>query len=223
MYFINSFLVNFALLLFHMKKLITLCCLTLSVVSGSAQTAPDSSQTLVHSKLKDNRINVSVQTGAAVGFAGKSAVSSGIYLAPVIGYRVTSRFKFNMGLMHYNINSNSLMNGMLMNSSFRENHRPSSGNLLMLEGQYAFNTKTIVSGGVLYSTSSLIPGKSTYKGAMFGVDYKVSPQTTFSIRTTIIQGNGFHPEYAPFTNPMSPANVWSNPFYMQSGMSPFNF
>lgn len=228
MYFINCFFVNFALLLFHMKKLITLCCFVCLAISAFAQADhADSSRAFApHQKMAD-RISVSLSAGAGVGFTGKSAVSSATYIAPSIGYRFTPQFKLNMGLLHYNIQGNAFINGTPANNHFPENRYAISGNLLMLEGQYGINDRTTVSGGVLYNVPALPSKQTNFKGATLGLDYKVTPHTTFSIRTTVIQGNGYQPAYerSPFgTNPMSPAGMFNNPFYMSSShMSPFNF
>ena len=228
MYFINCFFVNFALLLFHMKKLITLFSFVSLAVSGWAQSDyADSTKAIAHRQTVADRINVSVYTGAGVGFIGKSAVSSSTYFAPVVGYRFTPKFKLNMGLLHYNINGNTFINRALTNNHFPENRYAASGNLLLLEGQYALNHRTIVSGAVLYNVPSFSGKQGNYKGATFGLDYKVTPHTTFSIRTTVIQGNGNLQPYERSmfgTNPtMSPAGLMmmGSPFNMTS--SPFSF
>lgn len=226
MYFINCFFVNFALLLFHMKKLITLCGFVSLTISGLAQADyADSSKAPAHRQTVADRISVSLYTGAGVGFSGKSAVTSTTYLAPVIGYRFTPKFKLNVGLLHYNINGNTFVNSAFTNNRFPENRYAFSGNLLMLEGQYAISPRTTVSGGVLYNVPSFSAKQANYKGATLGLDYKVTPHTTFSIRTTIIQGNGYQQPYERSlfgTNPMSPAGMMmANPFQMNT--SPFSF
>lgn len=219
MYFINSFLVNFALLLFHMKKLITLYCIVYAAISAIAQTGgSDSSKANSLPRTVSERISGAVYTGTGVGFSGRSATSSFTYIAPVIGYKFSPKFKLNVGFLRYNINGTPFANASAPNRS-SERRFSNSGNLLQVEGQYALNSKTLVSGGVLYSMAQSSK-QTTYKGVMLGVDYKVAPHTTFSIRTTVIQGNGYRPSYeqTPFSaNPLLPAN----PFPMN--MSPFNF
>lgn len=226
MYFINSFFVNFALLLFHMKKLITLCGLISLAISGLAQSDyADSSKAPARRPAVSDRISLSLYTGAGVGFTGKSVTTSATYLAPVIGYRFTPKFKLNAGFLHYNINGNAFVNRGFANNPNAESRNAFSGNLILAEGQYACNPRTTVSGGVLYNIPALSAKHVNYRGATLGLDYKVTPHTTFSIRTTLIQGSGFQPyEHSMFgTNPMSPAGMMmTNPFQLNN-TSPFNF
>ncbi|HSH64612.1 MAG TPA: hypothetical protein VLB84_02170 [Bacteroidia bacterium] len=209
-----------------MKKLITLFYLFFIAISGIAQVdSTDYSKKNLKHNTAAERVSASVSMGTGMIFSKSAPTAVSTYIAPSIGYRVTKKINLSVGIVHYSINGNSFINRGLNDYRFARNTNYISGNLIQFQGHYQMNEKTLVSGSVLYDMNSFSPTKQSYKGASIGLDYKLTPHTTFSVRTTVIQGNGYN---NPFSlNPIGtsaaglhPMNAF-NPY--PSYVSPFNF
>ncbi len=202
-----------------MKKLITSVCLFYVALSAIGQVDDMDYSKNGSRKNVTDRITASVSMGAMTGFSKRSSTYSysynSTYIAPAIGYQLTKKFTLNAGFIHYTIH-NPFLNELQHNTNI-----PYSGNLIQIEGNYQFNERMTVSGGILYNIRPGLSKQTNYKAATLGLDYKVAPHTTFSIRTTVIQGNSFVPnEQGPFNKAgFFPAGRMYDPFYN----SPFNF
>jgi hypothetical protein len=193
-----------------MKKLITSGFLFILVISGIAQENTDDfyKKTLPHSTTTD-RITASVCMGAAVSATNLNSapVTSGTYIAPFIGYRLTEKFKLNIGVMHYTVNGNSYVPITLGENKFATGRQHYSGNIFTLQGQYKLSNKLILSGDLMYDANPLLNNNQhSFKAAALGLDYKVSDHATLSVKTAIIQSNGSN---YPYSN--SPFNAGSMP------------
>jgi hypothetical protein len=202
----------------NMKKLITSGFLFTLVVSGIAQENKDDlyKKPLVHSTVAD-RVNASVFMGAAVASTNfrTGPITSGAYIAPFVGYRFTEKFRLNIGVMHYTVNGNSYVPITLNENRYATGRQNYSGNLFVLEGQYKLTHQLMLSGDLMYDSNPLMNTQRSFKAAALGLDYKVSPHTTLSVKTAIIQSNGYN---VPYSN--SPFGA--NPIPMM-GMSPLPF
>lgn len=201
----------------NMKKLITLVCAFFIAVSAIAQVDyVDSSKREQKRSTFTDRVGVSITMGTGVGFSNlkSSPTFVSTYIAPSVNYALTSKFKLNFGLIHYNVSGSSFIDRRFGDNRFPTGNRMYSGNLLQLEGQYLVNEKTRVSGGILYNVNPLSTAKNNYKGATIGIDYKVTPHTTFSVRTTIIQGKGS--TYSPYSNNPFVGNPLTQPLFFNT-------
>jgi hypothetical protein len=213
-----------------MKKLITSGFLFILAISGVAQEHTDTlyKRSLAHSPVAD-RISVSVFMGAAMASTNfkSGPVTSGTYIAPLIGYRLTEKFKLNVGVIHYMVNGNSYLPITLGENKFPTGRQQYSGNLFMLEGQYKLNDQLMLSGDLMYDASPLLNKQRSFKAASLALDYKVSEHTTLSIKTMIIQNNGYNSPYsnAPFGSgslpPMGMRPTLFNTY--PTNVSPANF
>ncbi len=209
-----------------MKKLITFNFLFTLAISAIAQV--DSvdyykGQLIPRTTAKD-RVSASVLMGASVGFSNlKSApVTSGTYIASMIGYQLTPKFKLNMGVLHYTVNGNSYVPITLSDNKYPTGRQSYSGNLLMLGGQYLVNNKLMFSGDLMYDTNPLLNKQHAFKAASLGLDYKVSSHATFSVKTILIQSNGSNLPLGP--SPMVPMGTRSTLFNtFPTNVSPGNF
>jgi hypothetical protein len=213
-----------------MKKLITSGFLFILAFSGIAQDNKEDfyKKPLAHSAISD-RITASVCMGAAVSTTNfKSApVTSATYIAPFIGYRLTEKFKLNIGVMHYTVNGNAYVPITLGENKFPNGRQNYSGNIFTLQGQYKLTNKLILSGDLLYDANPLLNNQHSFKAAALGLDYKVSNHATLSVKTAIIQSNGYNSPYSnsPFNaGPMSPMGMGPTLFNTYpTNVSPGNF
>jgi hypothetical protein len=208
-----------------MKKLITSGFLFIIAVSGMAQEDKDDfyKKPLSHSVISD-RISASLFMGAAVTATNfrSAPVTSSTYIAPCIGYRFTEKFKLNVGVLHYTVNGDSYVPIISGENKFPTGRQYYSGNLFTLEGQYKLNNQLILSGDLMYDANPLLNKQHTFKAASLGLDYKVSDHTTLSVKTAIIQSNGYN---SPFgMNQMPPMGTRSTLFNTYpTNVSPANF
>jgi hypothetical protein len=109
-YFFKSFLLNFDIQFITMRKLITLLFVsTLSYLSVSAQTEQDDYVLPEKKETALNKVSGSIVAGTGVGFSNgaRNAVFSS-FVAPQIGYNLSSKWKLNVGMMHYTMSGNSV-------------------------------------------------------------------------------------------------------------------
>lgn len=202
----------------NMKKLITSGFLFILAISGMAQENVDIlyKKPVTHPTVSD-RISASIFMGAAVSATNLkfAPVTSSTYIAPLIGYRLTEKFKLNVGVIHYTVNGNSYVPITLGENKYPSGRQQFSGNLFTLEGQYKLNKQLMLSGNVMYDANPLLNKQHSFKAASLGLDYKVSTHTTLSVKTTIMQGNGYNqmppmgtrsPLFNSFPTNVSPAN-----------------
>lgn len=207
----------------NMKKLITFVYLIFTVVSGIAQVdSTDYAKKETPHKSAADRVSASINMGTGVAFTNSrpSSAALGIYIAPVIGYQLTQKFKLNFAFVHYYVNGGSYINNGSRDNLFLYGSPATySGNLVQLGGQYQVNPKTMLSGGVLYNLNTVPSTQNNYKGATLGIDYKLTPHSIISVRTTVIQGNTCPQPYLndPFgQNQMAPFGPRSTLFNSSS-------
>jgi hypothetical protein len=90
-----------------------------------------------------------------------------------------------------------------------------SGNIIQLGGLYQLNERVTFSGSVMYQVNPLTANKQVKISATsLGLDYKVNPHTTLSIKTNIIEGrNGYNSMYySPFGPSTMPTNAMQRTF-----------
>src|SRR3989304_2875375 len=123
-----------------MKKLITsiliLYCSSVIVAQTSAEDDYFSKPKITST----DKISTSITAGG--GFSFLNATNSSLYttfIAPKIGYRITPKFKLNIGLMHYSASGNSFLqlnrDGYILNTG----NKPVSGSLIFVAGNYQLN------------------------------------------------------------------------------------
>lgn len=201
-----------------MKKLITSGFLLTFAISGVAQENKDDfyKKTPAHSAAAD-RITTSVCMGAAVTSAGFKSfpATSSTYVAPYVAYRFSEKFQLNLGVTHYTVNGNSYAPITLAENKYPTGRQSYSGNLFALEGQYKLTNQLVLSGDLMYDANPLLNRQHSFKAASLGLDYKVSPHTTLSVKTAIIQSNGYPSPYSNSLFGATPLPVM--------GMSPMPF
>ncbi|MBA3706105.1 MAG: hypothetical protein H0W84_09460, partial [Bacteroidetes bacterium] len=165
-----------------MKKLISSILFLFCVSAMMAQTSTvDYYQPSKQKLLSKDRVSASISMGAGVSFLNSSRNAAyTTFIAPQIAYQLNSKFKLNIGLMHYSLTGNSVM----MNNN--ETNKSVSGNLLFVGGQYQLNKRLIMSGAVMTDVNNF---NRNLKAASLGLDYKVSEHSTIGIRATVLQGN----------------------------------
>lgn len=176
--------------LLRMKKLITLVLyLYCSTVVISQSTAEDDyfSKPKVIAK---GRVSTSIIAGGGLSFSNASnSTFYSTFIAPQIGYQLTSRFKLNIGLMHYTASGNSF-SPLNSNESFSTTGAKTiSGNRIFVGGSYQLNPKVIVSGAVLADADNLNTKQNNFKIVTMGFDYKVSERALIGFRASVSQGN----------------------------------
>lgn len=136
-----------------------------------------------------DRVSASISMGAGVSFLNSTKNTSyTTFIAPKIGYQLSSKFKLNIGLMHYTAAGNTFMN---QNEAGNTGNKTFSGNLLFVEGQYKLNKRTIMSGAVMYDANGFNASKqNNYKAVSFGLDYKLSEHNSIGFRAILSQGSG---------------------------------
>jgi hypothetical protein len=142
--------------------------------------------------ISPDRVSASMTMGAGVSFLNstKNAAYT-TFIAPKIGYQLSSKFKLNIGLMHYTVTGNTFMplnqNEIIYNTS----NKTVSGNLLFVEGQYQLNKRMIVSGAMMVDANEFnVNKKDNYKAASLGLEYKVTEHSSIRFQTTISGGQG---------------------------------
>jgi hypothetical protein len=148
-------------------------------------------------------------------FTTSTGYGSGLvsYIAPHMGYNVSSRLKINAGISIINTN---LMGYQPYYSVLNSEQQKTSGNLtsalVWLNGQYMLNSRLTLSGTVYkqFSVFDNLPGNSPYKslndfqGVNFGFSYKATDHFTIDGSIGITKG------YSPFNYYTDP--LYSDPF-----------
>lgn len=172
-----------------MKKLIThilfLYCSSVMV----AQTVVEDDYIANPKKISKDRVFTSISMGGGMSFLNstKSPVYT-TFIAPKIGYQLSSKFKLNVGLMHYTASGSTLMQLNSKESNFYGN-KAVSGNLIFVGGEYQLSPKLIMSGSVMASANDIRTKQNNFKAATLGFDYKVSERSSIGFRATVSQGN----------------------------------
>jgi hypothetical protein len=196
----------------NMKKLITSALFLVCACMSIAQTTTDDYFTPSKPKLiSKDRVFTSISAGASVSFLNSSKTSAfTTFIAPKIGYQLTTKFRLNVGLLHYSIAGNTMMPLNQQETLFNTNNKTISGNLLFVEGQYQLNKRLLVSGAILYNANSFtLNKKNNYKAATVGLEYKVTKHSSIKFETTVSQGQS---NYYNNSFPGSTSNYFGNGF-----------
>ncbi len=137
-------------------------------------------------KFSVDKINTSITLGAVVS----SANSYYTFIAPKIGYQLSPKFILNLGLMHYSVSGNSLFTLSYNEGLYNNRKAIVNGNLIFVEGEYLVKPHLILSGAVMVGANNFSQKQMNYKAAAFGLEYKVSKQSSIKFQTTISQGQG---------------------------------
>jgi hypothetical protein len=192
-----------------MKKLITPILFLFCVSTIVAQTTTEDYYNPSKPKsVPQDRVSVSMSMGAGVSFLNstKNAAYT-TFIAPKIGYQLTSKFKLNIGLMHYTATGNTFMPLNQNEAIYNSSNKTVSGNLVFVEGQYRLNKRMIMSGAVMVDANGSNANKqNNYKAASLGLEYKVTEHSSIRLQTTISGGQGNY-----YSNPYSPNPYYTNP------------
>lgn len=168
----------------------------------------------VKNSLNEN-ISTSVIVGTSMTFINRQNTFYSTYVAPKIGYQLSSKFKLNVGIMHYTIAGRP---AMLANSNepfLNAANKQASGNLLFVEGQYQINPKLIVSGTMMHQITNPLLPQPNYNRASLGIQYKLSDKASIGIGTTISNGVSNN-----LINPMQGNTIFNNGLMAPMGMTP---
>lgn len=182
-----------------MKKLITLSLSLFFITSAIAQDGTEDYFNPTKPKLlSKDRVSASISAGTGVGFGGKNATFT-TFVAPKVNYKLTERFRLNVGFMHYTASGNTAMflnrNEAIVNTSAQR----TSGNLVSVGGDYLVNKKLIISGAAMVDVNGLNNSKKQeqFKAVSIGAEYKLNNSSSIKFETTISNGQG---------------NYYNNPF-----------
>lgn len=98
-------MLNFDLQFITMRKLITLLLVsTILYLPTKAQTVPDDYALPKKKEAALDKVSASISAGTGVGFGNgtKNAVFSS-FVAPQLGYTLSSKWKLNIGMVHYTL------------------------------------------------------------------------------------------------------------------------
>ena len=155
-----------------------------------AQTSVDDDYIANPKIISKDRVSTSVIAGGGISFLNSS--KSPIYttfVAPKIGYQITSKFKLNIGLMHYTASGNNFRPLNSQESVLNSGSRPISGNLIFVGGDYQLNPKLIMSGSVMIDANDVGTKQNNFKTATLGFDYKISERSSIGFKASVSQGN----------------------------------
>lgn len=165
-----------------------------------------------------NPFHTDITMGAGISFSNLNRTSTFTYIAPTLQYQLNKKFAVSAGLIHYSVTGNPFISKGSSENSFMNRNQTYSGNIIQLGGLYQLNDRVRLSGSVLYKAPSVTNQKQTnFNSTSLGLDYKVNPSTTISIRTTVTQGTNlnspyYSPVYEPFQVPTN-SNVATRPGY----------
>lgn len=159
---------------------------------------PDSSKSFNNQTVKKNpslwkykRLGVSMEMG--VGISGsKSSFGTYAFVAPFFNYRVSPRFRLDVGAIYTQGFNN------LSSSEFQGFNGNSSNLSLFVRGNYLVSDKLIISGAVYKTfdlnkpqTSDLSVQKKTFEnyGAIVCIDYKISENLTIGAQVNFSNRN----------------------------------
>ncbi|CAN5278160.1 hypothetical protein BH09BAC1_BH09BAC1_01630 [soil metagenome] len=190
-----------------MKKLLLLLLLVASVTASQAQSKGynDSDtisfpQGFLNTKptIKD-RLHFGVSMGTSVSFARGQDGIMGHFIAPILSFQVSPKFRVNGGVsLQYNSLNNPWTYGTGENGSNIMLVRPKVQTFMFASGEYALNPKLTLTGSVFASTATLnMPGlnPSTYNlnsyGASAGFWYKINDKASFGAQVQFSRGNPY--------------------------------
>jgi len=155
-----------------------------------AQTTTNDDYVSKSKAFSADKISTSISAGAGVSFlnSSKNPVYT-TFVAPKIGYQITSKFKLNLGLMHYTASGNTFMQLNQNESILNTGNKAISGNLIFAGGDYQLNPKLIMTGAVMMDANNISTKQNNFKAAALGFDYKVSEHTSIGFRASVSQGN----------------------------------
>lgn len=195
-----------------MKKCLSFLLFASIGATALAQTATDDYfESPAKPKLSAaDRVSASIEAGTGVSFLDSKMAGVATYVAPKINYQLTDRFRLNIGFMHYTCTPNT---AFIMNRNeaiFNPSRQNTSGNLIMVGGDYALNKKLTLSGAVMTDVNSLNSNtpNNNFKAASLGLDYKVSEHSSIGFRATISEGQR---SYYNNTSPVNAANPLFSP------------
>ena len=168
-----------------------------------------------------NKVSTSISAGTSVAFLSSTKTTAfTTFVAPKISYQVNSKFKLNLGLMHYTASGNTFMPLNQNESILNTSNNPISGNVIFVSGNYLLTPKLMMTGGVLVDANSnpLNAKQNNYKAATMGFDYKVSEHSTIGIHATVSQGggSGYYSRPGNFGNVPNAANSFgASPVFIQ--------
>jgi acetyltransferase-like isoleucine patch superfamily enzyme len=176
-----------------MKKLIAPILFLFSSVVCFAQADSTDYYNPKQKLAETNKVSTSISAGTSVAFLSSTKTTAfTTFVAPAISYQVNSKFKLNLGLMHYTASGNTFMplnqNEFILNTG----NNPISGNVIFASGNYLLTPKLMVTGGVMVdaNTNPIDTKQNNYKAATMGFDYKISEHSTIGIHATVSQGGG---------------------------------
>ncbi len=214
-YFLIHFCLTLSNYLLRMKKLIApIMFLFCASVIVAQTTAEDYYNPPKPKLLSRDKVSTSISMGTGVSFLNstKNAAYT-TFIAPKIGYLLTSKFKLNVGFMHYIATGNTFMPLNQNEAIYNSSNKTFSGNLVLIEGQYQLNKRMTMSGAVMYDANEFNNNKqNNYKAASLGLDYKLTRTTSIGFKATLSQGSGnymLNPktnsfDYNPYSNGVFP-------------------
>lgn len=175
-----------------MNKLITLSLSLLFIGSAFAQEGTEDYFNPEKPKLfSKDRVSASVSAGTGVSLFNKNTTFT-TFVAPKINYRLTERFRLNVGFMHYTASGNSVMFLNRNEAIVNQTNQRTSGNLISVGGDYLVNKKLIISGAAMVDVNTLGNSKKQdqFKAVSVGAEYKLNNSSSIKFETTISDGQG---------------------------------
>jgi hypothetical protein len=171
-----------------MKALITSVSFFFAALSVTAQNDDYYKPAATKIKLED-RVSGSVMAGTSLGFSGNKNTSLSTFIAPKLNYKISDRFSFTAGLMHYTMTPGTTYRISNNESVMNYSNRNASGNMIFAGAEYKMNKKLLVCGAFMMDTKNRSLQNNNYKAISFGMDYKLSEHSSIGFRATVSQGS----------------------------------
>jgi len=192
-----------------MKNLIILTLITIMFSLTSAQASVNDSIKFKNS-IKPVSVSLNAGTSFMTGFQGGNAFST--FVAPEFNYPLSKRFILDAGFAVVNTSFNANHSGMndSQKKSFNNNY---TSTFIYGGGKYLLNDRFTLSGLAYTQVGAF--GNNNYqqkefnnniKGAVFGIDYKLTENSSIGIHMNYSNGNSIY-NNNPYGMQMQ------NPFY----------
>ncbi len=168
----------------------------------------------------DKKLSVRMEMGTTFGVGSGNSSLFGVYVAPHISYKVSPRFRMNMGVQ---VTNSNFIN--YYNPYFGEISQPLNQNitqtLLYAEGEYLVNPRLLVTAKGYKTLATFSEPKINPRaldmdggGVSVGFNYKITENLHFGAEVGVSNGNSPYNPYYPGTSLIPGSRSYRN--------SPFN-
>jgi hypothetical protein len=201
-----------------LKKILTIAFIIMGVFSLQAQErdeTPVVSPGEVHPPVvkepdAPSRLDVNMSVGSSFSYSKGFGNGMATYVAPELSYRLSPRFRLNVGVML--LNSNLVYNRYLFlndRPSVVIRNKPAFSTLAYVSGDYLINDRLTISAMVMsdLTTSRLGTYSPSVQAMSLHLDYKIADHMSIGAGIHMNNGNywgypGYNTGYSPWSNPV---------------------